>query len=187
MSENINRSNHEIITAENPPSAEQLFALSSLVMVNAKKFGKYRSMKTHPRAHYGMFATSYLNECASDEYPTEIRRMMAIRIGRKVIDNMAMKHWSMKIYDTSWYERPGGDWDGVRNRFSFEWTDKDVLMSERETYHVPRPQDDLEDALVKFSIPDDLADMIHAEQQFAEVTAGDYDQLVEEINNYINS
>lgn len=188
MAHSNGRSTHEIVVNDNPPSTDQLFRLASHAMVAARETHTHRVMKTTPRAHFSKQEVHYYNDAAAmvfDDYPAQIRRLLAIRIGRRTLGSVPVREWSLKFFDTSWYERPGGNWYGVRDRYRFEWVQERVTLAERTSLFVPSgAASDMYHDLEHFTITDDFAEILHAEQEMSQVTANDMEHLIADTAAY---
>lgn len=188
MAEQAGRTTHETFVGDNPPTTSQLFRLAAQAMSSARETNTKRAMRTKPHAHFSVQELHYYNDAsdiAYDDYPAEIRHRMAIRIGRRTLDGIPIREWSLKLFNTRWYERPGGDWTGVRDRYSFEWMHDTVTLAERQAVIVPQShQPDLYDYLGHTVIREDAADILAAELEMAEVTADDCEQLIAEATDY---
>lgn len=108
-----------------------------------------------------------------------------VRIGRKTLDMVPVREWSLKFFDTSWFEQPGGRWHGIRNRYSFEWAHDRVTLAERASLFVPsHAAADMYHDLEHFAVADDFAEIMHAEQEMSQVTADDMEHLIAETTAY---
>ncbi|MFZ1360851.1 MAG: hypothetical protein WAS27_02405 [Candidatus Saccharimonadales bacterium] len=191
MTERSTHLTHENYVNDNPPQASQLFKLASYAMVSAVASNKHR-VSSSPRTHFSVQRVEYLNELAPlvfNDYPAEVRRCMSIRIGRQTLAGMPLRAYSLKLFDTSWFERPGGGWDGVRNLYRFEWNQNTVALSDKVVKMVSSNRDamyerELYDSLDRFAVPDNLAAVMAAEQEYAQVTAGDFDVLLGDVGEY---
>lgn len=195
MAEGITRLTHETYVNDNPPDTSQLFKLASYAMVSAEATNTHKVMTRSPRTHFSVQEVGYLNEVAPlvfDDYPAEARRRMAIRIGRQTLDGMPMKSWSMKFFDTNWYERPGGNWEGVRDLYRFEWNRGGVTLADKTSKMVSSNRDvmyerDMYTDLERFYIPDDAAAIVTAQHELTQVTADDCDLLLENVRDYYDN
>ena len=188
MAERGRLSVHETYVGDNPPTTNQLFRLASLAMsaANAKKV--HRPSPIKPRAHYSIQEAYYYNEAAPmlyDDYPTEIRHRMAVRIGRRTLDNIPLREWSLKFFDTYWYEQPEGRWSGIRTQYRFEWERDTVTLAERRLTIVPQTHraelyDYLENATVHYG----MTDLLSAEMEMSQITKDDCEELIADAANY---
>lgn len=188
MSEQKTRANHEILVSDDAPTTSQLFRLAAQAMGPARTTDTMRAMKKRPHTHFSIQEVQYYNEASDmlyDDYPAQIRRLMAIRVGRRTMDSVSLKEWTLKFFDTHWYERPGGVWAGVRNQYRFEWMHRGVTMAEHKAVIVPSTIDaDMHSDLERLAISDDMADMMNMEMELSQVTAGDCDQLIADVADY---
>lgn len=187
MTDFPSRASHEIAVSNNPPTASQLFRLGALSMTAGRNTNKLRTMHSTPRAYFHVQEMHYMNEASGLEtnYPTEIRHRMAVRIGRKVVDNIAMKQWSIRLFDTQWYEHPEGIWDGVRTVYRFEWGYDATTIADRQLYFVPKTQQyEMEYYLEHAALLGQAIDLMDTALEMSQVTAGDCELLIADIANY---
>lgn len=189
MAENISRANHEIYVGDNPPTTDQLFHLASQVMDPARALKNNRKMKKHPRTHFNVTESHYYADNMDGEFKdnlTEIRRRLAIRIGRRTVSSVPLREWTMKFYDTYWYKRPNQDWLGIRNRYRFEWVRNVVTLAEHQTAYVPTDDQvpDMSTALDHMRFTNDSASIMGAEIEMSHVSAGDCELLIEDLSRY---
>lgn len=97
-----------------------------------------------------------------------------------------MKEWSLKLYDTSWYEDQSGNWSGVRSQYRFEWVPTTATLAEKKTYFAPVATTDMYNDLERLSIRDDIASVLHVAQEMSEITAADCELLIAEVADYYN-
>lgn len=182
MTEHQDRASHEITVSDNPPSAHQLFRLAAHAMSSGRNMNKLRTMQSTPRAYFHVQELRYMNdtvELDGNSYPTEIRHRIAVRIGRQVLDNTPIKKWSIRLFDTKWYERPEGQWDGMRAIYRFEWDRHQATLAERTTFFVPKAQQpEMDYYLENASWIGQTIDLMNIAFDMAQVTAGDCELLI---------
>ncbi len=178
------RANHELVVSDNPPSANQLLRLASRAMASANKTNTLRTGTLNPHAHMGVQYIQYLNEAAElveNGYPTRMERRLAMRIGKQVLQDNPLQEWSLRVFDTHWFEQPNGSWTGMRDVYRFGWNRLTTTLAERTTKIVPaKSETPLDTQLDRLKIPDDMAEMFHVEQEMAQVTADDCELLIED-------
>jgi len=188
MTEYSGRTTHEVYIGDNPPTTSQLFRLASYAMSSARATRTHRRMRTKPRSHFSVQETHYINDMASaiyNDYPAEIRHRMAIRIGRRMIGSMPMKEWSLKFFDTYWYEKPENQWEGIRNLYRFEWVRDTVTLAEHRSTYVPQmEQTDMASYLQRVTVRDDVADLLRVEMELSQVTEADCELLIADVADY---
>lgn len=187
MTEHPSRASHETTVSENPPMANQLFRLAAHAMSTGRSTNKLRTMQSTPRAYFHVQEMHYFNEASLEiaDYPTEIRHRMAVRIGRKVVDNIPIKKWSMRMFDTLWYEQPEGEWDGIRTTYRFEWDRNTTTLAERMSYFVPKAQQpEMDYYLEHASLIGRSIDLMDVALEMSQVTAGDCEVLIADVASY---
>lgn len=188
MAERSTRLTHETILSDNPPEPSQLFRLASYAMSSARDLNTHRVMTKNPHAHYSVQEAHDHDDSMAfmhDGVSMRVKRRVAIRVGRRVMETMPLKVWSLKFFDTSWFERPGGNWAGVRELYRFEWNQRGMVVADKTTTPVPaHGMLDMYDQLKNFSVPDDIAATLRMEQEMTQVTADDCDALLVDIADY---
>ena len=185
MAENTTRMSRETRVGDNPPTTDQLFRLASHAMIAARQGKCFHAVRS--RAYHSIKNTYFDNDLidiAHLDRPARVNRRMAMRVGRRTLGGIPMKEWSLRFFDTSWYEGVNGAWTGVRNRYRFEWMRDTVTLAERHSYFAPHVETDMYSDLESLSIPDDTANILHAIQEMSEVTTADCEQLITEVGEY---
>ncbi len=190
MAERNTRNSHEMYVGDNPPEITQLLKLASYAMVSAQATNTHRVMSTRPRTHFSVQEIDYMNEAgtfAFDGYPVEARRRMAVRIGRQTLEGMPLRAWSLKLFDTNWFGRPDGSWDGVRDLYRFEWDHNEVTLADKVSKFVTSRREGERDMyydLEHFSVPEHAAAIVAAEYEMTQMTSADCNELLTEVGEY---
>lgn len=179
--------NHEVLVPENAPAPEQLFRLAAIGVKTAANRQRLRSMQRTPKAHFFIDEVYFLNESNANEDPSEIRHRMAGRIGRKAINSVALREWSLKFFDTFWVQQPNGHWSAGRTRYRFEWDRARTTLSERsitilESTGATHSSTIAE--LLESGLQLEETELWNVRSDIAAVTAEDCDQLIADASEY---
>ena len=179
----------EAYVSDNPPTSKQLFELASLAVSVARETNHLRRPQGVP-AIYSMTDLYWINELSEELYGEDnsvgARRVVSVRIGRKATQDSLVRQWSLRLFDTDFYERPDGEWDGVRSQYRFEWSSDRVSLATKETAFVPSvATGDLYDMLENFRIPS--AALLAVSNELREVTTQDCELVHEDIATHYES
>lgn len=160
------------------PSPKQLFELASHAVVLANEQGKLRQTNAKKARFFVPEEIEGMYESGDNQ--TEVRQKIAGRIGK-----VGFRLWSMRLTDTYWVLQPDERWQGTRSVYRFQWSDRETKLSERTTLFVPSGDPiDLMDEIDRFYMPDDVADMLHAEMEVQAVTGGDVSLLDRDVSAF---
>ena len=155
------------------PTPEQLFKIASIGICLAKNQGKFRGSREKENAHLFLADELEYVEIQKNDDQQTTHKFIG-RVGR-----IGYKHWSMRLAEAYWVSKGGND-DGYRLTYKFEWTDKDTLIAQRHL-HAKEDEDDIP---FGFSINpetvDDLMfepDFLNAVNQFGHVSKADAESL----------
>lgn len=174
----------ETYVADNPPLPAQLFDIAKLALGVARDTDRLRK-PNGVSAVYSMSDLFWINEMSESLYGSEntmgARHIVSLRLGRKATKSRFVKDWSLKLFDTEWYERPNDEWQGVRSLYRFEWGQDGVTVAEKTMSVVPsRDNGDLYNDLVNFRAPEPALWAVGNEMR--EVTRDDCEQILEDIS-----
>ncbi len=179
--------NHEVIVPENAPAPEQLFRLAAIGVRTAASRQRLRSMRRTPKAHFFIDEVHFLNESSFNDDPSEIRHRMAGRIGRKAVNSVALREWSLKFFDTFWVQQPNGEWSAGRTRYRFEWNRSQTKLSERQIAVLESSgagtSESIEDLIANRAQINDI-DLWQVRSDIASVNAEDCEQLIVDATEY---
>lgn len=176
----------ESYVADDPPLPVQLFDIAKLALGVARDTDRLRK-PNGISAVYSMSDLFWINEMSESLYGSEntmgARHVVSLRLGRKATKSRFVKDWSLKLFDTEWYEKPDNEWQGVRSVYRFEWGQNGVTVAEKTIAVVPSGDDgDLYNDLVNFRAPEPA--LWAAGNEMREVTRGDCDIILEKISDY---
>lgn len=180
--------NHETLLPDTAPTPEQLFRLASIGVSTAMKSRRLRHMQHTPKAHFFFDEIHLLNDIRHDGDPREIRHRIAGRIGRRACNEVPLREWSLKFYDTYWVEQGNGGWAAERTRYRFEWDQQRATLAEREIRVIGSEESGrdvtIEGALENFSMAENEADLWHVRSEVESVTADDCEQIIRDAAAY---
>jgi hypothetical protein len=183
----------ERIVHENPPTPEQLHTLASIGVKSAVSREKLRTLRNTKGVHYFVDELDHIvSTSESEELPMQIRHRMAVRIAARPPENRTDKIWSLKYYDTYFVESRNspGNWLGERSTYRFEWTRSKVIMADRTLKLLGFSlvdDDSIERDLDNFSIPDDYAAILNANNEMKMVSSEDCDDIIKDMSKYFTS
>jgi hypothetical protein len=185
------------IHTENSPTPYQLATLASVAMSTGSALNKVRKSKKISKLHYFVDELEYVTD-VEDELLSQ-RRRIAVKIGKKTQQivsadkihrhEIGLPDWRMDVFDTHWYEQSDRQWQGARTLYRFAWDSQNATRAEKVTKTVPTHEG-------AFGIIDDLAavkdyeilpEMIDAEDQYKNVTEGDLDMLIDDMDEYFTA
>lgn len=184
------------------PNPKQLQQLSSHIMGEASDRNRLRKMARQGKACFFVDETEYIQ--IQDEDLHSIRHRLAARVAKQTIEvprhnifaekyEVGIPEWRMQLYDTYWY---GADDAriGARSLYRFVWNNNEVLRAERATAvcpgRLPRSLDDELEYIDGMSginselLKSDFVDLLHAENEYQTLTAGDVDMLDNSVGEY---
>jgi hypothetical protein len=183
----------EPLLSETPPLPEQLRRLSMIGVRSAVGRDRLMHLKRLSRAHFFVDEIEALNEANMPDSLTNIRHIMAGRIGIRESQAGNPKQWSLKYSDTFWVQQPDDDtWRAERTIYRFEWDRLRVTMAQRAIRIIGDninydPDVSVEDTLERTFIPVYSTDMLHLQQEMELVTYDDCDELIKEAKDYFSS
>lgn len=173
----------------NAPDPTQLRLLAAVGIASAASRQGLKSPPQFPRSHYFVDSIDALAE-GSDiaTGPVEVYHRVAGRAGRVIgaERDMKLRRWSLKFYDV-FAARGGKEWINAQTLYRFEWDEQRTLLAERKLRLVDGLSVsglNLDDAIDKFYVPDDMAAVWHAEDEMSRVTAPECDVLIQDMRNY---
>jgi hypothetical protein len=166
-------------------------------MSTGSALNKVRKSKKISKLHYFVDELEYVTD-VEDELLSQ-RRRIAVKIGKKTQQivsadkihrhEIGLPDWRMDVFDTHWYEQSDRQWQGARTLYRFAWDSQNATRAEKVTKTVPTHEG-------AFGIIDDLAavkdyeilpEMIDAEDQYKNVTEGDLDMLIDDMDEYFTA
>lgn len=180
---------HERILPDDAPTSEQLFRLASVGIVAATKRQRLRRSRSTPKAHMFVDELHLLRTPANGEV-REIHHRMAGRIGRRAINDVSIPAWSMRFLDSYWVEQDEGHWLGQRSTYRFEWKKDQTMVAKKNTIYLDNAfSDEPETSAERFfeqvtRLDITSVELLHAQMQLEEVSAGDCDELIADAQGY---
>lgn len=185
---------HETVLPPNPPTPEQLHALTSVGFGSASSRNRLKHLKPRPnepesKAHYFVEELDLLPIYEEEVEIRNMRHRMAGRVGVRGFDLTTgqPKVWSLKFFDTAWVEQAPNVWLAQRTLYKFEWTRTRAIMSERTTRVIGDgaiQMGDIYDAIDNFRISDSELAVWHAQSEFETVTTDDVALLTSDAERY---
>ena len=165
------------------PEPDQLFTLASRGVLLAKQHSKFRKnpRTPHARSHFiippeeAIIPT--LNEAPIG---THYERRITARVART-----DFRYWSMRLCSTYFVLNDGICSGGERHTYSFEWNRERSTIARHSLVVVPTPDLELADLVEGFSADSMLATEWDWRTQLEQVSSGDVDLLVREVESYI--
>jgi len=177
--------------SETPPTPEQLHKLAAIGVNSAVAREKLRM---HPTQHNARFVSDELDfdtDTADDgdSLPSRARHRLTMRFGARLSDE-GERIRSLKYASTYAVEFAPEYWVAERATHRFEWTRQKVLLAERAIIMTglgEPARDTVADALEVFELKDDTVELLHASDQFQEITADDCDELIADMAEYFRA
>lgn len=182
------------------PAPKQLQRLTGTIMSKAVEMDRLRKFSRLGKACFFVDETEFLQDGRDDAY--SLRHRLAARVAKQTIEvpardpwknsyDVGISEWHLQMYDTQWYEQSGAEWIGLRSLYRFAWNNRQVTQAERSTITVPRTTtNDMGDHLEKIDVVnrevarDDFIDILHAENEYQTMRAGDVDELMQTVDDY---
>lgn len=174
-------------SADNPPKPEQLFKLASAVVCLAKDQGRKKASDRADRAH--ILLPRRLESLSSEKDGGNAHYVTHSFTGR--IARTAFRKWSMRLTEPYWVGTEEQQCS-YRSFYTFEWTDKDVVLAVKRTRVDMSGLDESENGLVPdyglqpITIEEEIfqPDLVNAVIQFETMSAADCDQLAGDVRAF---
>ena len=177
--------------SDTPPTPEQLHKLAAIGVSSAVAREKLRM---HPSQLNARFVSDELDldtdtACDNEDLPSRARHRLTMRFGARLSEE-GERIRSLKYASTYSVEFAPEFWVAERATHRFEWTRQKVLLAERAIIitGLGEPQvETLADVFDNFKLRDDSVDILHASDQFQEITADDCEELIADMDEYFRA
>lgn len=111
------------------------------------------------------------------------------RSTQAIISQVALNAWHMMYANVLDIEEFGSRRPGLRDSYIFQWNKDEVIRADRGMIITPASHHhtDIYDAIDNFSVSDEMASMWDAETQLLQVSSGDMDNLIHDLDARIVS
>lgn len=185
---------HERIVHTDAPSPEQLMRMAQIGVRSAVRREKLRKMPKN-RDPRGYYVIDELDKFETSPYQFEdhllqTRHRMSVRVGSREPDLIRNKPktWSLKFYDVFYARNEAEEqaWTGERTAYRFEWSRTQTLLAERSFHAVglEKPDHDIADYILNFSLPDDAASTLYFNSQMEQITSSGAEELAQNLDEY---
>jgi hypothetical protein len=180
---------------EDAPDPVLLRRMASVCVASAASREMLKSPPKFVGSHYFMAAVNIFYadmdvfEGQPAAEPLERWDRLAGRVGRvrEKKDGIKLRQWSLKVYDVHALKHRGTTWLNAQTLYRFEWDDQRTLMAERRMRLMDtqgRHVDDLGDTIDRFSVPEDMAAIWHAETEIARVTVPECEDIIDRMTGF---